>query len=112
MSSELEDLLRQHPDLVLVNFWQEGCHASLYMGHMLATLEEFQRLSVLHLRFDDHRPWARAHGIFGTPALVAFCRRRPMFRVVGRVTPEELIRRFRELEGTGVPLNFIRSAQG
>lgn len=98
MSRELETFLQRHPDMVLVNFWQEGCEASRYMAQMLGTLEEFQRLSVLHLRLDEHRPWASGHGVFGTPALVAYCRRRPLFRLIGRVTSEELMRRFRDLE--------------
>ena len=97
MSRELETFLRCQPDLVLLNFWQEGCEASRYMAQMLATLEEFQRVPVLHLRLDEHRPWASGHGVFGTPALVAY-RRRPLFRIVGRVTPEELMRQFRGLE--------------
>ena len=98
MSRELETFLQQHPDLVLLNFWQEGCDASRYMAEMLATLEEFQRLSVLHLRLDEHRPWARGHGVFGTPALLAYGGRKPLFRMIGRVTPEELVRRLRDLE--------------
>lgn len=101
MSRELETFLQQHPDLVLVNFWQEGCDASRYMAQMLASLEEFQRVSVLHLRLDEHRPWAHGHGVFGTPALVVYCRRQPLFRIIGRVTPEELIRRFGDLEAAG-----------
>ena len=98
MSSELETFLRQHPDLVLVNFWQEGCDASRYMAQMLATLEQFRRVSVLHLELGEHRPWALGHGIFGTPALVVYCRRRALFRIIGRVTPEELMRRFRDFK--------------
>ena len=98
MNRELETFLQQHRDLVLLNFWQEGCDASRYMAQMLATLEEFQRLSVLHLRLDEHRPWARGHGVFGTPALLAYCGRQPLFRIIGRVTPEELMRRLRDLE--------------
>ena len=98
MSRELETFLQQHPDVVLVNFWQEGCDASRYMAQMLATLEHFQRLPVLHLKLSEHRLWASGHGIFGTPALVVYCRRRPLLRIIGRVTPEELIRRFRDLE--------------
>lgn len=98
MSRELETFLQEHPHLVLVNFWQEGCDASQYMAQMLATLKEFQRVSVLHLRLDDHRRWARGHGIFGTPALVVYYSRRPLFRLVGRVTPEELIHQFRDHE--------------
>ena len=99
MSRELETFLQQHPDLVLVNFWQEGCDASRYMAQMLATLEHFQRVSVLHLNLSEHRPWARGHGIFGTPALVVYRHRRPLFRIIGRVTPEELMRRFLDVEG-------------
>lgn len=97
MSRELEIFLRQYPDLVLVNFWQEGCDASRYMAQMLGGLEHFQQVSVLHLKLADHRPWARHHGVFGTPALVAYYRSRALFRIIGRVTPEELLRRFREL---------------
>ena len=102
MSRELETFLQRHPDLVLVSFWQEGCDASRYMAQMLATLEAFQRVSVLHLRLDEHRPWARGHGIFGTPALVVYRRRQPLFRIIGRITPDELLRRFRDFEVAGV----------
>jgi thiol-disulfide isomerase/thioredoxin len=102
MSRELETFLQQYPDLVLVNFWQEGCDASRYMAQMLATLEQFQRVSVLHLKLNEHRPWARGHGIFGTPALVVYCHSRALFRVIGRVTPDELVRRFRDLEVEGL----------
>lgn len=98
MSRELETFLQQHPDLVLVNFWQEGCAASRYMAQMLGTLEEFRRVSVLHLRLGEHRTWAHGHGIFGTPALVVYCRRQPLFRIIGRITPDELLRRFRDLD--------------
>ena len=55
MSSELETFLRQYPDLVLVNFWQEGCDASRYMAQMLAGLERFQQVSVLHLKLGENR---------------------------------------------------------
>ena len=98
MSRELEAFLQQHPDLVLVHFWQEGCDASRYMAQMLGSLEHFRQVSVLHLELGEHRPWARRHGVFGTPALVAYYRRRALFRIIGRVTPEELLRRFRELD--------------
>ena len=97
MSRELDAFLQQHPELVLVSFWQEGCDASHYMAKMLATLEKLQGVSVLHLKLSEHRFWARGHGIFGTPALVAYCRRRVLFRIVGRVTPEQLTGRFRDL---------------
>jgi len=53
---------------------------------------------VLHLRLDEHRPWAHGHGIFGTPALVVYRRRQPLFRIIGRITPDELLRRFRDHE--------------
>ena len=66
MSRELETFLRCQPDLVLVNFWQEGCEASRYMAQMLATLEEFQRVPVLHLRLDEHRR-GRAATAFSAP---------------------------------------------
>ncbi len=98
MSSELETFLQQYPDLVLINFWQEGCDASHYMAQMLAGLEHFQHISVLHLKLAEHRPWAGHHGVFGTPALVVYYRKRTLFRIIGRVTPEELLRRFRELD--------------
>ena len=101
MSSELETFLRQYSDLVLVNFWQEGCDASRYMAQMLAGLERFQQVSVLHLKLTEHRPWAGDHGVFGTPALVVYYRKRALFRIIGRVTPEELLRRFRELDVGG-----------
>ncbi len=98
MSRELETFLQQYPDLVLVNFWQEGCDASRHMAQMLGGLDDFQQVSVLHLKLSEHRPWACDHGVFGTPALVVYYRSRVLFRIIGRVTPEELLRRFRELD--------------
>ena len=106
MSRELETFLRRYPELVLVNFWQEGCDASRYMAQMLAGLEHFQQVSVLHLKLAEHRPWARDHGVFGTPALVVYYRKRALFRIIGRVTPEELLRRFRELDVGSFPRNM------
>ena len=104
MSRELDIFLQQYPDLVLLNFWQEGCDASRYMAQMLGGLDDFQQVSVLHLKLNEHRPWARDHGVFGTPALVAYYHSQVLFRIVGRVTPEELLRCFRELVAGDVRL--------
>ena len=66
MSRELETFLQQYPDLVLVNFWQEGCDASRYMAEMLGGLAHFRQVSVLHLKLSEHRP-GRATTAFSAP---------------------------------------------
>ena len=58
----------------------------------------------MHLKLNEHRLWARDHGVFGTPALVVYYRKRALFRIIGRVTPEELLRRFRDLDVEGTRL--------
>jgi len=98
MSNELEAFLQQYRDLVLVNFWDEDCEASQYMARLLDSVEPFHRFPVLRLTLAEHRAWAQAHGVYGTPALVAYYRGQPLLRISGRVTPEELRQRFQELE--------------
>lgn len=91
MSEELVAFLRRYTDLVLVSFWEDD--VPLVQKHLLAALERFQRIPVLHLRLAEYRDWAYAHGVHGTPALVAYYRQQPLFRLIGRTTPEELLQR-------------------
>lgn len=107
MSNDLEVFLQQYRDLVLVYFWEEHCEASQYMEQLLDSLEPFQRIPMLRLTLAEYRDWAHAHGVYGTPALVAYYRGQPLLRITGRVTPEELRQRFQDLEHTPI----IRSAR-
>jgi thiol-disulfide isomerase/thioredoxin len=94
MSSELEEFLRSHAELVLINLWDDNCEASRYMEGLMGEIEHAKRIPVLRLHLAEHRDWARAHGVYGTPALVVYYRGRPLFRLLGRVTPAELLQRF------------------
>ena len=94
MSSELEEFLRSHTELVLVNLWDDNCEASRYMEGLMGEIEHAKRIPVLRLHLAEHRDWAGAHGVYGTPALVVYYRGRPLFRLLGRVTPAELLQRF------------------
>jgi thioredoxin-like negative regulator of GroEL len=98
MSSDLEAFLQQYDDLVLVALWEENCEASAYMAQLLESIEQLRRVPVLKLLLDEHREWAHQHGIHGTPALIVYYRHQLLFRMVGRVTPEELLRCFRNLQ--------------
>jgi thioredoxin-like negative regulator of GroEL len=98
MSSDLEVFLQQYDDLVLVTLWEENCEASAYMSQLLESIEQLRRVPVLKLLLAEHREWANQHGVHGTPALIVYYRHQPLFRVVGRVTPEELFRWFQNLQ--------------
>ncbi len=58
--------------------------------------------SYVALALAEPRAWAHAHGVHGTPALVVYYRGQPLFRMMGRVTPTELLHRFQELHGKEV----------
>jgi hypothetical protein len=94
MSSELEEFLRGYTELVLINLWDEDCEASRYMEGLMGEIERAKHVPVLRLHLAEHRDWAKAHGVYGTPALVVYYRGRPLFRLVGRITPAELLQRF------------------
>ncbi len=98
MSRELDDFLRGYADLVLVNFWHEGCEASRYMEQLIGSIERFNDIPVLRLTLPEHRDWAGAHGIYGTPALIVYYRHQPLFRLIGRVTSHELLQRFLDFD--------------
>jgi thiol-disulfide isomerase/thioredoxin len=102
MSSELDAFLQQYHDLVLVNFWEDNCEASRYMAQLLESIEQFQQVPMLRLALAEHRAWAHAHGIHGTPALVVYYRGQLLFRIIGRVTPTELLHRFQKLHAKEV----------
>ena len=97
MSSDLEVFLQQYDDLVLVTLWEENCEASAYMVQLLESIEQLRRVPVLKLLLSEHREWAHQHGIHGTPALIGYYRHQLLFRMVGRLTPEELLRCFQQL---------------
>jgi hypothetical protein len=96
MPEDLEIFLYRYTALVLVNLWEQGCEASLYMDQLMRELERFSDIPVLRLTLTEYRDWARAHGIYGTPALVAYYQGRPLFRLMGRATPAELVQRLRQ----------------
>lgn len=98
MSSDLEVFLQQYDDLVLVTLWEENCEASAYMVQVLESLEQLRRVPVLKLLLSEHREWAHQHGVHGTPALIVYYRHHLLLRIVGRVTPEELLRCFQKLQ--------------
>jgi hypothetical protein len=97
MSSDLEVFLQQYDDLVLVTLWEENCEASAYMAQLLENIAELRRIPVLKLWLAEHREWAHQHGVHGTPALIVYYRHQPLFRVMGRVTPAELLRCFQNV---------------
>jgi len=98
MSSDLEEFLQQYDDLVLVTLWEEDCEASAYMTQLLESIEQLRRVPVLKLLLAEHREWAYQHGVHGTPALIVYYRHQLLFRMVGRLTPEELLRCFQHLQ--------------
>jgi thioredoxin-like negative regulator of GroEL len=96
MHNDLETFLHEYLDLVLVNFWEEETEASQYMEQLLDSIEALQNVPILRLKLAEHRNWAAAHGVYGTPALVAYYGGQPLLRISGRVTPEELHQRFQK----------------
>lgn len=98
MSRELEEFLHLYSELVLVNFWEEDGEESLYIEQLMGEMERFRRMPVLRLSLAEHREWAQAHGVYGTPALVVYYRNRPLFRLIGRVTPAELMQRLLDFD--------------
>lgn len=96
MSGDLEQFLRDYSGLVLVNLWADDCDASRYMEQLMHEFERYAPIPVLRLTLHEYREWATAHGIYGTPALIAYYQSRPLFRLIGRVTPAELLQRLRQ----------------
>ena len=94
MSRELEEFLSSYTDLVLVRLGDENCDASRYMEQLLGDMDRFNHTPILHLTLSDHREWAHRHGIYGTPALVAYYQHQPILHIIGRVTSAELLQRF------------------
>ena len=98
MTNDLETFLEQYRDLVLVTFWEEDSEVSAYMAQLLDRVEPLQQVPILKLKLDEHRDWAHNHGVHGTPALIAYYQHQPLVKVIGRVTPEELLRCFQKLQ--------------
>jgi thiol-disulfide isomerase/thioredoxin len=98
MYGDLEAFLHSYVGLVLVNLWEQDCHASRYMDQLMQELERFRRIPILRLTLTEYRDWARAHGIYGTPALIAYYHGRPLFRLIGRVTPTEILQRLQHYD--------------
>ncbi|MGQ4808733.1 hypothetical protein NKDENANG_02121 [Candidatus Entotheonellaceae bacterium PAL068K] len=95
MSGELEVFLQRCAGLVLVNLWEQDCAASHDMDRLMQKFERTVRVPVLRLTLTEYRHWAGVHGIYGTPALIAYHQGRPLFRLIGRVTSTELLQRLR-----------------
>ena len=96
MYRDLEVFLHSYAGLVLVNLWEQNCQASLHMDQLMRELERFKPIPIMRLTLTEYRDWAGAHGIYGTPALIAYHDGRPLFRLIGRVTPTELLQRLVE----------------
>lgn len=98
MEQDLDHLLRNNTALILINIWEDDCDASLYMEQLMQAFEQYASALILRLTLTEYREWAQAHGIYGTPALVAYQQGRLLFRILGRVTPEELLQRLRQYD--------------
>jgi thioredoxin-like negative regulator of GroEL len=96
MEQDLDRLLHNTAALILINIWEDNCEASLHMKELMEAFEHYATALVLRLSLTEYREWAQAHGIHGTPALVAYQQGRPLFRILGRVTPAELLQRLRQ----------------
>jgi len=99
MHWDLEVFLHSYAGLVLINLWEQDCQASRSMEQLMCDIEGSERIPVLRLPLSDYRDWAKTHGIYGTPALIAYYQGRPLFRLIGRVTFAEL---FQRLHDSGV----------
>lgn len=109
MNSDLEEFLQQYDDLVLVTLWEEDCEASAHMAQLLESIEQLRRVPVLKLLLAEHREWAHQHGVHGTPALIVYYRHELLFRMVGRVTPEELLRCLQEVQPESLGKSNVKS---
>lgn len=96
MEQELDTLLHNNTALILITIRADDCDASLYMDQLMQAFEHYASALILRLDLSEYREWARAHGVYGTPALVAYQHGRPLFRMLGRVTPMELLQRLRQ----------------
>ena len=95
MSSDLELFLQRYAGLVLVNLWEQDGEAGHAIEQLLQELERTVQVPVLRLMLHEYRHWGRVHGVYGTPALIAYYQGQQLFRLIGRVTPDELLQRLR-----------------
>ena len=98
MSSDLEAFLQSYADLVVVYFWQEESESSAYIERLTSAVDRFKNVPIIQLTLSEHVEWAQAHGIYGTPALIVYYQHQPLFRLIGRVTPGELLQRLTDFE--------------
>lgn len=96
MHGDLEQFLHAYSELVLIHVRDDNCEGSLYMDRLMQELERTSQIPVLRLRFTEYHEWAHGHGIYGTPAIVAYHAGRLVFRLIGRVTPDELAQHLRD----------------
>ena len=96
MVQDLDHVLYNDTQLILINIWQDDCAASLYMDELMQAFEHYASALILRLTLAEYRDWAQTHGIFGTPALLAYQHGKLLFRMMGRITPEELLQRLQQ----------------
>jgi hypothetical protein len=98
MRNDLEAFLRSYADLVVVYFWQEGYESKAYIEHLTGAIDRFKNVPIIQLSLPEYTEWAQAHGVYGTPAIIVYYRHQPLFRLVGRVTPDELLQRLMDFD--------------
>jgi hypothetical protein len=95
MSQDLAEFLQSYSGPVLVNLWEGDCSASREMEQRMQELESLTSIPVLRLAFPAYREWARAHDVYGTPALIAYHHGHCLFRLLGSTTVTVLLQRLR-----------------
>lgn len=98
MSNDLEAFLQSYADLVLVYFWQEESELNAYIERLTAAIDRFKNVPIIQLTLSEHVEWAQAHGVYGTPAIIVYYQHQPLFRLIGRATPDELLKRLTDFE--------------
>ena len=96
MDYDLEHILHSSTELVLINLWADDCDASVVMDELMQEFEPHATSLILRLTLSEYREWAQTHGIYGTPALVAYYQGRSLFRMMGRVTQAAQRQRLRQ----------------
>jgi hypothetical protein len=96
MSNDLEAFLQSYSDLVVVYFWQEESESNAYIERLTGAVDRFKNVPIIQLTFSEHVAWAQAHGVYGTPAIIVYYQHQPLFRLIGRVTPSELLQRLKD----------------
>jgi hypothetical protein len=98
MSNDLEAFLQSYSDLVVVYFWQDDSESNVYVERLMGAIDRFKNVPIIQLTLSEHVEWAQAHGVYGTPAIVVYYQHQPLFRLIGRITPGELLQRLADFE--------------